>query len=65
MADYTRITEGILELFGDRDDSSDEEVLEFSPDEDEILEFGPEDTDESKPGSGDDEILEFEPEEAE
>ena len=65
MADYTRITEGILELFGDRDDSSDEEVLEFSPDEDEILEFGPEDTDESKSGSGDDEILEFGPEEAE
>jgi hypothetical protein len=44
MDEYTKITDGILDLFGDGQDATEEDgVLEFSPEEDDdVLEFGPE-----------------------
>ena len=44
MDEYAKITDGILDLFGDGQNATEEDgVLEFSPEEDDdVLEFGPE-----------------------
>lgn len=62
MAEYKRLADGILRIFGKASDAAepgaatDGEILEFAPGtDDEILEFAPE-------AKGDDDILEFYPE---